>query len=135
VSDDTEALMKKHMADNNNFGLKSEQLFIVKQEKVAAFLDNNCTFAFDKENFEIVTKPHGHGDVHLYLNQSGLLKKWTDEGKEYIFIFNDTNPLIFKLLPSVIGVSVEKGLTMNTITIPRKPGEAIGAICSIENKA
>jgi len=98
-------------------------------------MDNDCTFAWDQENFEITTKPHGHGDVHLYLNQSGLLKKFNDEGREYMFVFNDTNPLVFRMLPSVVGASVKHNLAMNSITIPRVPGEAIGAICKIENKA
>ena len=41
VSDDTEALLKKHMSENNNFGLSSEQLFIVKQEKVKS-VNSSC---------------------------------------------------------------------------------------------
>ena len=98
-------------------------------------MDNECTFGVEEENLEIITKPHGHGDVHLYLNQSGLLKKWADEGREYIFIFNDTNPLVFRMLPSVVGASVKHNLAMNSITIPRVPGEPIGAICKIENKS
>jgi len=121
------------MKDNNNFGLKEEQTFFVKQEKVAAFKDNDIKFDFNEAELNITTKPHGHGDVHMYLNQSGLLKKWSDEGKEYIFIFNDTNPLIFRMLPSVLGVSVKNNFVMNTITIPRVPGEAIGAISRLEN--
>jgi len=42
--------------------------------------------------------------------------------------------LIFRMLPSVVGASVKHNLAMNTITIPRVPGEAVGAITKIENK-
>lgn len=82
----------------------------------------------------IDSKPHGHGDVHLYLNQSGLIKKWAGEGREYVFIFNDTNPLVFRMLPSAIGNSVKNNLAMNTIGVPRIPGEAMGGLCTIHNE-
>jgi len=35
-------------------------------------------------------------------------------------------------LPSVLGVSKSCNFEMNSITIPRKPGEAVGAICQLE---
>lgn len=47
-------------------------------------------------------------------------------------IFQDTNPLVFRALPVVLGVSKTKNLEVNSITTPRKPGEAVGAICKLE---
>ena len=35
--------------------------------------------------------PPGHGDVYRSLLRSGLLKKFIDEGKEYLFISNIDN--------------------------------------------
>lgn len=31
-------------------------------------------------------------------------------------------------------MSVERNLEVNSITVPRKPGEAVGAICKLENR-
>ena len=49
-------------------------------------------------------------------------------------LFQDTNALIFNSIPSAIGTSVKLGLAINTICIPRKPGEAVGAICKLTKK-
>jgi len=36
-----------------------------------------------------------------------------------------------KTIPSVLGVSKKYGYQMNSVTVPRKPGEAMGAICRL----
>lgn len=41
---------------------------------------------------------------------------------------------MFRAYPSVLGVSKKYDLEMNSITVPRKPGEAIGGIMNLENK-
>lgn len=40
---------------------------IVKQENVPALLDNHANFALNEETMQVVTKPHGHGDIHTLL--------------------------------------------------------------------
>lgn len=50
-------------------------------------------------------------------------------GKKWIIFFQDTNPLVFRSYPAVLGVSKSKNLEVNTITVPRKPGETVGSIC------
>ena len=39
--------------------------------------------------------------------------------------------LAFKAIPAALGVSERLGLVMNSLTVPRSPGEAAGAICSL----
>jgi UDP-sugar pyrophosphorylase len=56
---------------------------IIKQENVPALYDNS-RIAIDKDSKKILTKPHGHGDVHSLLYSSGLVKKWKDIDKEWI---------------------------------------------------
>jgi UDP-sugar pyrophosphorylase len=72
VSDDTHdrtiSLLKKY----NYFNLRKDSVHILKQENVPALLDNNSRIAVDVENFKIITKPHGHGDIHNLLYDSGL---------------------------------------------------------------
>ena len=56
-------------------------------------------------------------------------------GLEYILFFQDTNPLAFRALASFLGVSVENGFAMNSLTVPRKAKEAAGAIVQLNQKA
>ena len=132
TSDDTNQATEKILKENNNFGLKD--ITIVKQEKVPALINNNCEMSFNPETLEIDTKPHGHGDVHTLLYQNKVVEKWVNNGKKYILFFQDTNALTFKSLPSFLGVSVSEQFIVNTLTIPRRPGDAMGSICSLTSK-
>ncbi len=134
TSGDTHEKTVKLLNKNFNFGMKPFQITIVKQEKCPAILDNDCHLALKKDKLEIETKPHGHGDIHTLLYQNGLVHKWVEEGKKWFLLFQDTNALIFNAIPSAIGVSKKLGLAINTICIPRKPGEAVGAICKLTSK-
>lgn len=55
-------------------------------------------------------------------------------GKEWMIFIQDTNALALKALPSVLGVSRENNWEMNSVCVPRKPGEAMGAICKLVNE-
>lgn len=68
-------------------------------------IDNEAHFIQLPNSLLLETKPHGHGDIHTLLYMSGLANKWTTEGRKWVFIFQDTNPLSFRALPSVLGVS------------------------------
>jgi UDP-sugar pyrophosphorylase len=48
-----------------------------------------------------------------------------------MIFFQDTNALALKTLPSVLGVSRKNNWEMNSIAVPRMPGEAMGAICKL----
>ena len=124
----TVALLKKHQ----NFGLKEDQIVIVKQEKCPALIDNDCHLALKKDKLEIETKPHGHGDIHFLLYQSGLVTKWLSLGKKYFVLFQDTNVLAFNCIPSALGASVKLALDINSICVPRRPKDAVGAICKLK---
>lgn len=131
TSDDTHSKTVRLLEDNQNFGLKAGQIEIVKQEKVPALLDNDCHFALQSESFMIDTKPHGHGDIHTLLHQFGVVQRWMNLGKKWVIFFQDTNALAFNSFPSALGVSHKNKFVINSITIPRKPGEAVGGICKL----
>ena len=128
TSDDTHKKTVELLEKNNNFGLKKEQISIVKQEKCPALIDNECHLALMKDKLLIETKPHGHGDIHYLLYQTGKVKEWISKGKKYLVLFQDTNILAFNCIPSAIGSSVKLNLDINSICVPRKPKDAIGAI-------
>ena len=119
---------------NKNFGLKENQISIVKQEKCPAILDNECHLALIKDKLILETKPHGHGDIHYLLYKSEKVKNWIKEGKKYLVLFQDTNILSFNCIPSSIGTSIKLNLDINSICVPRKPKDAIGAICKLVKK-
>jgi len=48
-----------------------------------------------------------------------------------MIFFQDTNALALKTLPSALGVSRKNNWEMNSIAVPRMPGEAMGAICRL----
>ncbi len=65
----------------------------------------DARFALSGEKLEIDTKPHGHGDVHSLIYMKGLAKTWVQKGKKWIIFFQDTNPLVFRSYPAVLGLS------------------------------
>uniref|UniRef100_A0A7S2XAT1 UTP-monosaccharide-1-phosphate uridylyltransferase n=1 Tax=Lotharella oceanica TaxID=641309 RepID=A0A7S2XAT1_9EUKA len=135
TSGDTHERTIKLLEENNYFGLDADQVTLIQQEKVPAIMDRTGSIAVDPEDpYTVLTKPHGHGDVHTLLHQSGLASKWASEGRRWIMFFQDTNGLIFQAAPALIGVSESLGLQINTLTVPRRPGEAVGSICHLKHQ-
>ncbi len=96
----------------------------VLASQVPALIDNEGRFALEeKDNFKISAKPHGHGDIHMLMHQSGVAAKWAAEGRRYLLFFQagrsprspaaltadaqDTNAIVFHALPAAVGVSVK----------------------------
>ena len=87
--------------------VKSSQVTLMKQGKVAALLNNEAHLALDeKDKYKINAKPHGHGDVHALMHSSGTAEAWQAQGLKWVFFFQDTNGLAMMSLASMIGVSV-----------------------------
>ena len=53
-----------------------------------------------------------------------LIPKGELHRKEWLLFFQDTNPLPFRSLCAVLGVSAKNGFVMNSVAVPRIPGEA-----------
>ena len=128
--DETVLLLKKH----NDYGMRPGQISIVKQNKIPAIIDNECHLALEDDKLLIETKPHGHGDIHYLLYQSGKAKEWLSKGKKFMVQFMDTNVLAFNCVPASIGASVKYNYDVNSVVVPRRPKDAIGAICRINRK-
>jgi UDP-sugar pyrophosphorylase len=107
TSDDTHMQTQELLRQNSFFGLRREQVVLIKQEKVAAFLDNDAHLALEAgDPYTIETKPHGHGDVHSLLASTGLARRWRDEGRTHIIFFQDTNAPCFSVVPTALGIVV-----------------------------
>lgn len=131
VSDDTKDKTEFLLQQNNYFGLLPEQVTLLKQEKVAALVNNDAKIAA-LSKYEVDTKPHGHGDVHSLLHSSKLALNWLEQkGMKWITFFQDTNALALYMLPTMIAISEEKKLDLNSLTIPRYAKQAVGAIAKL----
>jgi UDP-sugar pyrophosphorylase len=134
TSGDTHDKTKAFLEKNSNFGMKKDQIILIKQNKLPAILDNDCHLALQKDKFLLLTKPHGHGDIHYLLYTSGLAQKWINEGKKYMIQFMDTNALAFNCVLSTIGVSVKYNYDVNSTFVTRRAQEKIGALCKLIDK-
>jgi len=134
VSDDTAARTEALLKEKGYFGMKPSQVTLMKQEKVPCLADNDARLALDpKDPFSILTKPHGHGDVHLLMHSSKTLESWEAAGIKWVYFFQDTNALAFKVLPACLGVSVKKSLEVNSVAVARTAGESIGGIMTLKH--
>ncbi|CAM9830567.1 unnamed protein product [Chrysoparadoxa australica] len=135
VSGDTEPGTVCLLEENDYFGLCKEQVTIMKQEKVPALLDNAARLGVDHDDpYLLMTKPHGHGDVHSLMHSTGTAARWLKQGQRWVIFMQDTNGLALQTLGATLGVSVEKGLEVNSMCIPRKAGQAIGGIMHLEHQ-
>lgn len=61
------------------------QLTIVKQEKVPALANWDADFAVDPSDpYKVLTKPHGHGDVHFLVKDT--IAGWHERGLKWVRI-------------------------------------------------
>jgi len=131
TSDDTHSLTVALLDKHANFGMAPDQITVMKQNKVPALLDTRATIA--AKDGVIETKPHGHGDVHTLMHQTGLAAKWKADGLRWVYFFQDTNGLAFRALPAVLGVSAANSFDVNSVCVPRTPKEAVGGICRLQH--
>eukprot|EP01043_Picozoa_sp_COSAG02_P016245 COSAG02_NODE_711_length_18126_cov_43.786986_4_plen_381_part_00 len=68
----------------------------------------------------------------MLLQQSGLLQRWIEQGKRWLFFFQDTNAFAFRTFIAALGVSILQDYDFNTVTVPRQAQAAVGAICRLE---
>lgn len=86
VSGDTKHETFKLLKDNQCFGLRRRQIYIVEQGKgVPALADSEARLAVKDE--KLIMKPHGHGDIHSLLYKDGITKKWEKQGIKYMVFF------------------------------------------------
>ena len=132
TSDDTHERTASFLREHDFFGLREQQVTLMKQEKVPALVDNAARFARADGSFLLETKPHGHGDVHHLLLSSGIAQSWAKAGVKWLAFFQDTNALAFRAMACLLGVSAKHKLEYNSLTVPRTPGEAVGGIVRLK---
>ena len=134
VSENTELKTRSSFVDNNYYGLKSSQVFFLKQELVPAFTNSQGKLALNGK-YELIMKPHGHGDIHILLHQSGLAKKLKSDGINYLVFIQDTNGQVFNAVPAALGTAFDNNFDFLSLAVNRIPGEAVGGLAKlVKNK-
>jgi len=129
TSDETHEGTKRLLEANGYFGMQASQVVLLKQELVAALADSTPRLAVNASDpYELLTKPHGHGDVHALMHQTGVARRWCAQGIRWLLFFQDTNVLTFKSFLAALGVSARERFDVNSLAVPRVPGEAAGGI-------
>lgn len=132
TSDDTHARTVELLETHDCFGADPDQVHLLKQEKVPCLADGAARLALQAgDPYRVQTKPHGHGDVHMLLHSSGLAERWRAGGVRWVAFFQDTNGQVFRALPAALGVSARHGYDVNSLAVPRRAKEAIGAITTL----
>jgi UDP-sugar pyrophosphorylase len=134
TSSDTHDSIQQMLTESNYYGLPQEHVTLIKQEKVPCFegIDGQLALEVKDGHAALQTKPHGHGDVHSLLYSSGLCSSWSRMGKRFVVFFQDTNALALQCVPALLGTAAAQNSAFQFVTIRRKPGEKVGAICAIE---
>jgi len=136
TSADTHARTLTLLEENDYFGASAETVTLMEQKKVPALLNNDAHMVFTAPgSFVLQTKPHGHGDVHTLMLQSGLAQKWLAEGVEYAFFFQDTQGQALASTPVLVGNCKTNDLWFTMSAISRRAGEACGAVMTLQPSA
>jgi UDP-sugar pyrophosphorylase len=133
TSDDTHARTVELLANNNYFGLQRDHVTILKQEKVPALQSSNADIA-KLSKYIIDTKPHGHGDVHSLMYSSGTADRWKATGMQWCSFFQDPNSWGCRTLGGGVGVSAQRQLDVNSMTVPRVAKQAVGGIVKLSHE-
>ncbi len=132
VSGDTEERTREFLTTNSYFGLEESQITFLKQNNVPVIVDMEGHLALDpKDPYRLMTKPHGHGDIHALMHESGTAKKWMSAGIKWVVFMQDTNSLQLYTLSAILGVSINMNLAVNSLAIQRKANEPIGGIARL----
>ncbi len=129
-SRDTNAGTLATLAANKNFGLADGQITVLLQELVPAVADLDGHLALDHP-YELVMKPHGHGDIHMLMHTTGTAAKLAAAGVKHLLFIQDTNGQAFNAGIAAIGISEREGYDFNSIAVNRIPGEAVGALATL----
>lgn len=136
--DRTLAFLEQHAY----FGMDRDQLTLLRQDKVPCLMlmDNSAQPlqlvlepARSNAQRSLMMKPHGHGDVHTLLLQSGLAAKWRAAGARYVHFFQDTNLLILNSFLPALGATIRFDWQFTFTTVFRKAKDASGGVVQFTN--
>lgn len=98
TSDITNKEIVDLLKENDFFGMPEEQITILNQGPgvpVLSKADSNLVLK-PEDTFNVITKPHGQGDVHAFLHKHRIARKWKESGTEWI-VFLQVSPSVMPI--------------------------------------
>jgi len=88
TSPDTHVKTLDLLARNAHFGADPAQITVIMQHEVPALSDMEAHMILNpSDSKRVLTKPHGHGDVHRLLYASGIVHTLQDQGYQWLYFF------------------------------------------------
>lgn len=129
----TDVATRALFADNEAFGLPTEDVFFFQQGMVQS-LDFDGRMMLERPN-RIFENPNGHGGSLTALLSSGALDDMERRGVDTVFYYQVDNPLIRIADPSYLGFHLEAEAEMSCKVIrKRDPMEKVGVVARIDGK-
>ena len=109
------------------------QVTCLQQGRVAALSDSSASLALvnPDEPYELLTKPHGHGDVHALMHRSGLAARWERLGVHWLYFLQDSSTSYFSHHLASLGAAIQMKLDAAFVAAPRLPKMAIGILATL----
>lgn len=126
TSEATDAPTRDFFAENDNFGLPSDDVYFLKQGMLPALSPEGKLVLAEKGR--VLLSPNGHGGLYPALRDEGALDDMERRGIEEISYFQVDNVLIKQVDPVFIGRHrlAEAGMSSKAI-MKRDPEEGLGA--------
>lgn len=122
-----------YFVKNAFFGLNPTQVIFFSQEiRPLTDLEGNPFF---ESPGKIAMAPNGNGGVFKKAAESGVLRKWEQEGISYIQVLPIDNPLALPFDAELIGFQEKLGCEVAIKAAPRiDPSEKVGLLVRIQEK-
>ncbi len=118
------------LADNNNFGLASQNLKVFCQGTMPAVDADGKILLADKD--QLFVSPDGHGGTLAALVKSGCLQDMQDRGIEHVFYGQVDNPLIQICHPALIGYHIKSKSEMTSQVVRKsEPLQKVGNVVKV----
>ena len=132
TSHETHAPTLQMLQSSHYYGLSPSQVTLLQQQNVGALADASGALAQPADDpYRVLTKPHGHGDVHALLHTSGLAARWAREGVRWLFLLQDSSALYFSHYLASLGVAASRGLEVAFVATPRRAKMALGMLATM----
>jgi UTP--glucose-1-phosphate uridylyltransferase len=120
----TDAEVREHLREHDNFGAAPGQIRCFLQDKFPRLTPDGSLFQPDDPG-EAFAAP-GHGDFPFALIRSGLLTEFIQQGGRYLF-FSNVDNLGATLDPVILGWHIAAGREMTIEVADKVPGDKGGA--------
>lgn len=130
----TDRETREYFAENNNFGLKPEQLQVFCQGTMPA-VDDSTGEVLLAAKHQIALSPDGHGGVLAALDNTGCLEKAKEAGVEHFFYAQVDNPLVQLCDPSLLGFHALAESQLTTQVVQKRfATEKVGNVVLVDGK-